>query len=276
MPRRNSATTLRMVTAGALAMALASCTGPEWRVATSAAPPDVAPVDQLLVSGNACGPAALLNAYRFGAPEWRRALVDIRGETDRGRLNTVIRTWGLRPSESLSDRARWSRHGINPDDLYAVANEINRHAGLPELRCEVLLARPGESPRQLLGRAHQRLGKSLANGFPPVVSIRRLALRQEPGKPPEWVVVQGHFVTLTGIQGKLPPAATDFAVSYIDPWGARRGDGRIQVAERAFVNGTGIPSPCLETAFPGTDAGLKEIRRGEISELTLATAIGRW
>ncbi|MCU0781132.1 MAG: hypothetical protein MUF04_08540 [Akkermansiaceae bacterium] len=260
-----------------LAWALAACGGgPEWRVVADAPPAGTAPVDQLRVAGNACGPAALLNSYRFGAPEWHRAMAVIRGETDRGRLNTVIRTWGLRPSESLPDRPRWSRHGINPDDLCAVANEINRHAALPELRCEVLLAQPGESPQQLLARVHQRLGKSLANGFPPVVSIRRLALRQEPGKPPDWVVVQGHFVTLAAIQGKLPREATGFAVSYIDPWGARQAEGRIRMAERAFETGAGIPSPCLETVLPGTDAGLQHIRKGEITELTLATGIGKW
>lgn len=276
MRRLRSSIASRWAWGCAAALGLAACAGPETRGVVGGPPPGTAAVNQLLVSGNACGPAALLNSYRFGSPEWQRAPTIILGETDRGRLNTVIRAWGLRPSASLPGRTRWTRHGINAEDLRDVANEINRHAGLPPLACESFLSKRGETPHQLLARFHARLNRSLANGFPPVVSIRRLALRQQPGQAAEWVVVQGHFVTLTSATRKLPHDAEGFVAGYIDPWQARHAEGRVAISERAFVTTPGAVSPCLETDFPGTDAGLKDVRKGESTVLTLATAIGRW
>ena len=44
-----------------------------------AANPEFKPLNQLRVSGNACGPAALLNAFRFGNTDWQRASNAITG-----------------------------------------------------------------------------------------------------------------------------------------------------------------------------------------------------
>ncbi len=269
---RNDARLRRLGTLCGLSLALACCAAPEWRGVANA-PGTPRPVNQLTVAGNACGPAALLNAYQSGSPQWNSVTGILKGETDRGRLNTIIRSWGLLPSATLPGRKRWTTAGVNADDLCSIANEINDLAHLPELRLEVFMAQPGESPRQLLVRAHHRLGKSLAAGFPPVASVRRLALR---GTPPEWTGVQGHFVTITGVQGKLPRGATEFQVSYIDPWGGRQARGVVRNAVRAFGRGDGTPPPCLETVFPETKAGMEHIRASEPSELILATGMGRW
>ena len=139
--------------------------------------PGAVAIDQLSVSGNACGPAALLNAFRFGDKSWQRAATAVAGDSDRARLLTLIKTWGLRPSQSLPGRKRWSRHGVNADDLCDIANEMARAQLLPRMTCEVLMTTPGESPPKLLARAHSRMATSLAKGLPPVISIRRLALR---------------------------------------------------------------------------------------------------
>ena len=82
--------------------------------ATQAAP---VPVNQLVVSGNACGPAALLNAFRFGSENWRKAGAAVKGNNDRERILSVIRDIGMRPSKHLPSRARWSRRGVGVADL---------------------------------------------------------------------------------------------------------------------------------------------------------------
>ncbi len=49
------------------------------------------PANQLVVSGNACGPTALLNAFRFGHPHWQRGLLTIAGTTDKEQIQTLLR-----------------------------------------------------------------------------------------------------------------------------------------------------------------------------------------
>jgi hypothetical protein len=268
--------------------------GPLWLVlwATSAAlplaaapllreapNPSAAPVNQLAVSGNACGPAALLAALRFGDANWQRAATAVAGGTDRDRLLTIIRTWGLRPSNSLAGRKRWSRHGVNVDDLCDIANEMTRSELLPLLKREVLLSQPGESPQKLLARVHGRLTSSLRRGLPPIISIRRIVQRAENDRTPSWEVLQGHYVTVVGVPAKLEKAATAFSLTYVDPWGGKRCAGRLVISTRAFLSGKpGEPaaSPCLEADFPLAEVGRKLARKDETTLLTLAAVIGKW
>ena len=241
--------------------------------------PGAVPVNQLTVSGNACGPAALLTALRFGDANWQRAATAVAGETKHDRLLTLIRTWGLRPSNSLTGRKRWSRQGVNVDDLCDMANEMARGQLLPLMKCEVLLMNPGESPRQLLARAHGRLDASLRRGLPPIISIRRIVQRTGKDRTASWEVLQGHYVTVIGVPGKLEQEATAFPVNYIDPWGGRRCAGRLAVSARAFRSGQAgeaTDSPCLEADFPQAEVGKKLAKAGETSVLTLAAVIGKW
>lgn len=238
--------------------------------------PAAVAVDQLAVSGNACGPAALLNALRFGATDWQRAAVAVAGATDRERLLTIIRGWGMRPSKSLVGHKRWSRHGVNVDDLCDIANEITQSQWQLRMQCEVLLAKPGESAPKLLARVHDRLASSLKHGLPPIISIRRIARRTGKDKAVSWEVLQGHYVTLIGVPTRLEKNATEFPLSYIDPWGGKRGSGSLRISTRAFVLDPAAASPCLEADFPQADVGKKLAKSGESTLLTLAAAIGKW
>ena len=241
--------------------------------------PGAAPVNQLAVSGNACGPAALLTALRSGATTWQRAAAAVAGETDRARLLTIIRTWGLRPSAALAGSKRWTRHGVNLEDLRDIANEMTRSQLLPLLKSEVLLLQSGETPAQLLARAHARLSTSLRRGLPPIISIRRIVKRPGKDKSPAWEVLQGHFVTIVGLPTKLERGATAIPVTYLDPWGGQRGTGSLTLSARAFLTGQpGEPAhaPCLEAAFPQAEVGKKLAKPGETTLLTLAAVIGQW
>ena len=127
-------------------------------------------LNQLSIAGNACGPAALLTAFRFGNENWQRAGSSIAGENDRQRLSYVIRNVAMRPSRHLGGRPRWSKSGVNVADLCDIANELTAGQYLPQVRYEVLFLKPKESQEKLLRRVHDRLSESLAKGLPPVIS----------------------------------------------------------------------------------------------------------
>ncbi len=234
------------------------------------------PANQLWVAGNACGPTALLNAFRFGNPAWQRASNAIAGDTDKQRISNIIRQRGMRPSSHLVGHPRWSRKGVNLADLCDIANEMTRGHFLPLVSQEVLFLKPGESPEKLLKRVHQRLATSLAKGLPPVISLRRYAKRGHAGKPPEWIVLDAHFVTLTALPHKLEKGAGSFPISYIDPWGGRICQGEISLPARPILADSAAASPCLEAVFPQASVGKKAIRPGEPAALTVAAVLGRW
>ncbi len=233
-------------------------------------------VDQLVVAGNACGPAALLNAFRFGNADWRRASDAVAGANDRERILTIIREIGMRPSKHVPGRARWSRRGVNLADLRDMADEMAAGHVLPLFSEDVFFLKSRETPEKLLRRAHRRLETSLAKGLPPILSLRRHVQRSAAGQPPQWVVTDAHFVTLTAIPRGLGKNARSFPVRYIDPWGGRHCQGEIRIPNSPVLSsGNGVPS-CLEAWFPQTSAGAKQVRKGQETVLVLSAAIGRW
>lgn len=237
---------------------------------------EVKPVDQLAVAGNACGPAALLNAFQSGNDDWRRAWDGVSGKTDRERILAVIREIGMRPSTHVPGQARWSRRGVSVADLRDMARDMSAGRYLPQVSEEVLFRKPGETPEKLLARVHQRLATSLKKGLPPVLSIRRHSLRMDKSGNPVWTTIDAHFVTLTSLPRKLPRGAHSFPVTYIDPWGGRRLSGAISIPETPVFPDSEGSSSCLEAAFPQSSVGSKMLRRGEKSVLALSAAVGRW
>jgi len=250
------------------ALAIVACAptgGPGVRRA--AAPDDARAVSQLAVSGNACGPAALLNSLRFSDARWRKSLAAIDGETDRGQLLTIIRRHGLRPSPHLGGRQRWTRHGMNVVDLTDVANEIVSRFDLPEVRHQVLIANSVESPSGQLARTHRYLETSLARGLPPILSVRRYAFRDG-----AWTAIDAHFVTVTEAPRRLPRNAEVFQITYIDPW-----DGGTHLGEIRIPEGfSGSITPFLEARFPTARVGSERLRPNEPTVLVASAVIGRW
>jgi hypothetical protein len=244
-----------------------------WRLAPN---PDAKPCDQLSVSGNACGPAALINAYRFGDKNWQRVGNSLERETDREQIMHLIQSIGLRSSASFPGRARWTRRGISVVDLREIGDEMAQANRLPKLRDEMLFLMPDETPEKLLQRTHRRLEKSLAKGLPPVLSLSRHVLRRASGADPAWIVVDSHFVTLIAIPRRLERGGRSFPVRYVDPWRGSIGEGWIQIPEQPqLVNQLGS-SPFLEASFPAARVGRDKIRNGETTILALAAVIGRW
>ena len=229
------------------------------------------PANQLVVAGNACGPTALLNAFRFGNGDWQRASNRITGTTDKERIYTLIRECGMRPSSHLKGHPRWSRKGVNIADLCDMANETARGQMLPLISQEVLFSKKGETQEKLLQRVHQRLDTSLSKGLPPILSLRRYVLRGT-----EWMVLDAHFVTLIRMPQKLDHGARAFSITYADPWGGKISTGSIAIPERAVLSESASTAPCLEAVFPQSSVGKKLVRSGDLTMLTLSGALGRW
>lgn len=225
---------------------------------------EAGPVDQLVVSGNACGPAALLASIRCGSAKWQALADRFPGPSDKAKLLYIIRAHGLKPSTSLKDRRRWTRDGINAEDLLEVARELAALGALTPPDGEALFARRSETTTQLLRRTHDRLHASLACGFPPVLSLRRYARRDG-----SWRVLQHHFVTVVGVPEKLDRHADSFAITYFDPWGGKRDTATFR-----------IPGPpdlaALELLAPHANVGKSKVRNGEATALVPSMVIGRW
>ncbi len=235
-----------------------------------------APIDQLLVGSNACGPAAMMNSFRTGSEKWRHAFKVMGGTNDKERMTWIIRDVGMRSSNHVYASPRWNKRGVGVEDLRDMANDVLRKAYLPTLKKEILFRAAGHSPEELLANTHKLMRKSLSAGFPPILSVRRYALRKEPKKNAQWTVIEGHFVTLTRMPCKLQRGDHGFAVTYVDPWRGRRCDGWIGIPERAFMEDTQGVSSCLEAVFPDAVIGKGRIRQGERTTVAVSATIGKW
>lgn len=235
---------------------------PEMR--TTLAPAGTRAVNQLAVSGNACGPAALLNSLKFADSPWNGSLESFEGVSDRDALRLLIRRHGMRPSPHLGGRPRWSRRGINLADLTDIGNELVTPYGAGGVRYELLMAPSAENPGRLLARTHRCMERSLRNGIPPILSVRRFAQREG-----TWGVIDAHFITITGVPKRIPRNAESFAIQYIDPWGAVHREGRI---ESPHEGSAGFPVAVL----PMADIGKKRLRDGAPTFLAASAVIGRF
>jgi hypothetical protein len=258
----------RRIEALLLAGLLGCCPAAEMRVAPN---PAAAPVNQLRMSGNACGPAALLASFRSGNEAWQRAAASLPGTTDREQLDHWIRHHGRQPSSTLKGRQRWTSRGINVEDLVVAANEMNRPLFLPAVTHDDLFLRRGEKPEALLRRTRERFDRSLDKGIPPLLSLRRFVLRQG-----VWTPLQGHFVTVTAVPRKLARGETSFAFHYLDPWGGKRCVGTLGLPRQLLLAQAGQGSPCLEAVVPAALIGKSEVRPRETTAVVPAAVIGRW
>lgn len=178
--------------------------------------PSAQAVNQLAIAGNACGPAATLNALRFGASEYQAAAKAIPGDSDRSQLRHIILKHGGTWSRHVPQRYRWSRRGINAADLTDVTNELIRASKAPVVK----LAIP--TGISAFEHSYDQLARSLRLGFPPIVGLRRY----------EGInAIDSHFITIVQVPDQLEKNAETYAIRYIDPMGGRTHDGTIRVKQ---------------------------------------------
>ncbi len=176
--------------------------------------PSAQAVNQLAIAGNACGPAAALNALRFGAPAYQTAAKAIPGDGDRSQLRHIILKHGGTWSRHVPQRYRWSRRGINAADLADLTNELIRTAKAPA----VTLSIPNGT--NAFEHSYNQLARSLRRGFPPIVGLRRYDGIN---------AIDSHFITILQVPDQLEKNAEAYAIRYIDPMGGRTYDGTIRV-----------------------------------------------
>ncbi|MFT5905006.1 MAG: hypothetical protein ACI9E1_000596 [Cryomorphaceae bacterium] len=235
-------------------------------------------INQISIQKNGCGPASLINAYRFGSPKWNAATNKIVGDTDKEQFDFIVRYYGRIFSSYSRASMRWdARSGINGLDLTDLANDFQsrRKIALPQLKHTTHFIKSKRGHKTLLTATHEHLTKSLRSGFPPLISIKRFAQRGT-----RWRQVHGHFVVLYEIPGSLPLNATAFEIKYIDPWGGKIKTGTIKIPEKAFFatnNAEKKPtfrkSPTLTVDFPQSSLGRNLVKKNERSATILAASI---
>lgn len=239
-----------------------------WLAAPNPPPP---PINQLRTSGNACGPACLLDAFQCGSEKWQFSAAQITGETQQSRLIKIIRTYGARPSKQFPKQMRWNgKQGINAVDLSAMANEMRQKSWMGTVRHRLLFRDHQTSDLKHLKTTHQSLTHSLKKGLPPILTIRRMAWRSPAkGHPKNWLTVKRHYLVLTGLPKKLAKNTTSFPVTYRDPWGGYSYQGAIRIPT---VSEQSVNTVILD--FPKSKIGKSLIRKSETSTLSLSSMIG--
>ncbi len=241
-------------------------------------------VNQRKAGSNACGPACLLEAYQIASNKWQKSLKPYAAlKSNDEKIRLLIRRHGLKRSLKFSDQLRWHKYkGVNIADLGAMANEMRRGFSLAKLDYQVFFRKEKEDHERLLQRIHKTLSKSFKSGFPPIVSIRRVANRKIPrGGGRMWMTLQGHFVVITGLPKKIAQDADSFKVNYRDPWTGKDLTGTIRIPKEQFWAAPSIHSkgkvyknPTLVADFPSSRIGIRKVRKGERHALTLAGGVG--
>jgi len=226
-------------------------------------------VDQLDLSVNACGPAALLYSFSAGSETWRRAFRAVPGGNDRERLVYVMKRYALQPSRHFRDQRRWSgRGGVGAADLADMATEMAAAGGkLSGIRSESLVDTKG-NPAALLRRTHRLLAASLKRGLPPVLALKRMA-RPENGAPSSWAVVEGHYIVVTSMPGRLARGAVSFGIDCVDPNGGIRRHAVIRLSPDSAI-------PWLLVDCPGAPVGRRRLRSGSVSHISASGVVGRF
>jgi hypothetical protein len=243
---------LRDILLIASALLCSQCAPP---TAASAPNPSARAANQLCIAGNACGPTAIVNSFRFGSDSWQKVAASIDGKNDQAILRHIIVKHGGTWSSSIPSRYRWSRRGINASDLTDLANEIAQPFSQPRLQLHI--PRQSRSSVNLLTSSYAKLSHSLQRGFPPTVGLRRY----DQGNP-----IDSHFVTIIAVADLLEKPTPQFSIRYVDPLGGKIYFGVIRVNDESDKT-----RPGLIADLPHTPVGKSKSSRD--SYLTLDAMI---
>jgi len=173
-------------------------------------------------SREACGPAAMANAMRFGVPGMRAALDSLVGNDDRTRLRFLIdRYFKNVQSEIFPTAKRFGHNGVLAVDLRNAFNDLLKEHSLEPVESLELNRLAGERDRDFLERAHGKLLRSLRRGMPPIIQLRSYAAMQEEegGSKVVWKAANSHFLVVTRVPTELRRQDMGFVFDAIDPNG---------------------------------------------------------
>lgn len=162
-------------------------------------------VHQENVGDCACGPCAIFDAFQFGSEALTNMAWSLRGETPAEKVRNLISMYGAKPSSIAHDQPRYlANGGMWDDDVAPFINDWLKEEGAgPRVRGERLVLKRRETPQEQLKRVYHELSHSLAAGFPPVVNLQSYAADGS-STHYNWNWLDGHFVTVVGIQDPRP------------------------------------------------------------------------
>lgn len=227
---------------------------------------DAEPIDQIPIHENGCGPIAQLNAYRFSSREWRITTDKLRGSATE-QFSNLTRNYGRHISPHAYGHFRWNEaSGMVPRDLLDFINVFHKKVKLPTLSFSELFLKTGEGHQQLSTRARKNIEKSLAHGFPPILSITRFAKIRTLSGGYRWAQVSSHFVTILAMSPDNESPGT-IGLTYLDPWGGRKLHGTLRAPIGVFyavnISSRHRPkmrkNPCLVADFPDSHVGISRL-----------------
>lgn len=175
-------------------------------------------------SSEACGPAAMINALRFGLPEMQKAFNDLVGNDDRTRLRYTIDRYFKNKNSVVFPRAKRINHnGVFAEDLKDAFNQLLRESSSEPVTRLELSREDGESDRDFLERVHGKLQRSLRIGMPPIILLRSYSATPEDEGSVRvvWKAANSHYVVVTRVPEKLREQDMGFSFDAIDSNGGR-------------------------------------------------------
>lgn len=148
----------------------------------------------------ACGPCAFVNSLAQSGDEASLAL--FKGSTLLEKAQDFAKRFGGKQSVVYRDhRTAYSdKNGTADQDLLAMINQLRVENGSPKLTGEYLLKHKEQSSGEFSQRVRLKIEKSIATGFPPLVSVKSVkAERGDDGKY-KWNGIAGHWLCVLAIE----------------------------------------------------------------------------
>jgi hypothetical protein len=170
----------------------------------------------------ACGPCAIFNAFRFGNPALAGLALTLPGDTPADKVHTLIALYGGKPSVVTPRQPRFlANGGMWESDVVPFVNDWLENNGNAPVRGERLALQGGETGAAQMRRVYGELRHSLDAGFPPVVNLQSYGAHRSFWHH-NWKWLDGHFVTVVGVQNSFPAGAEGFSM-----WVADSESGRV-------------------------------------------------
>lgn len=162
-------------------------------------------VHQENVGDCACGPCAIFDAFQFGDATLTNLAASLPGTNSADKVLNLISTYGGKPSTVAHDQPRYLNDGgMWDDDLAPLINDWLKDNGYRHrVHGDRLVLKRRETPQEQVARVYRELRHSLVAGFPPVINLQSYGAS---GKSSHynWNWLDGHFVTVVGVQDPLP------------------------------------------------------------------------
>lgn len=240
-------------------------------------------VDQLDYSTVSCGPASILNSFRFGNPERLKFYNSLKGDSGLDKLKNLIEKYFQGKSDYYKSSDVIDEEGVRSLDLLKRTNNILEGSGIREVNGCYLDRQPQETGRHFVKRIARMLKGSLDKGVPIIAVVAAYSTKNEREKM-GWERVGGHFVVIRSIKIDPSKEVLSFDCNYIDPEGG--------CIRRAFVfaeerrpygawkylgddkNEWLSNNPFLLFTAPFLDIGIKQKKWHHRTQLLLTYAIG--